>query len=99
MIAIAKHMKPTLISMTIVATLLSGCAQVAQITNKGGDTTCSDFSSADEKTQNETITKMLKDEGKNAPANLELAGNRFAIQTYCRTVGKPDSKISEVPHL
>jgi acid stress chaperone HdeA len=78
------------------AALLSGCSGV---TNAGGDTKCKDYQSADEKTQNESITKMLKDEGKNEPANAELTATRLSITTYCQTVGKPDSTIKEAPHL
>nr|WP_041781794.1 hypothetical protein [Mycolicibacterium chubuense] len=76
--------------------LLSGCSGV---TNKGGDTTCKDFQGADEKSQNESITKMLKDEGKNEPSNAELTGTRLSITTFCQTAGKQDSTIKEAPHL
>jgi acid stress chaperone HdeA len=81
------------------AGLLSGCSEVEKVTNQGGDTKCSDFLTADEAKQNEAINKMLKDEGKNEPANLELTGTRLAIQTYCQTVGNQDTKISQAPHL
>ena len=79
------------------AMLATGCS--SGVINQGGDTTCQDFTAADEKTQNEAITKMLEDEGKSAPANIELTGTRMAIQTYCQTVGTPDSTIKEAPHL
>ncbi len=79
--------------------LLSGCSAVEEVTNPGGDMTCSDFLAADQAKQNETINKMLKDEGKNAPANLELTATRLAIRTYCQTVGTPETKISQAPHL
>lgn len=79
------------------AALATGCS--SSVANQGGDTKCKDFTSADEKTQNEAITKMLKDEGKNEPANLELTGTRLAVQTYCQTVGAQDTKISQAPHL
>ncbi len=42
---------------------------------------------------------MLTDEGKNEPANAELAGTRVSITTYCQTVGTPESTIKEAPHL
>ncbi len=79
------------------ATLATGCSST--VMNQGGDTKCKDFTAADEKTQNETITKMLKDEGKNEPSNIELTGTRMAVQTYCQTVGTPDGPISQAPHL
>lgn len=80
-----------------VVALATGCS--SSVANQGGDTKCKDFTSADEKTQNEAITKMLKDQGKNEPANLELAGTRLSVQTYCQTAGTQDSRISEAPHL
>lgn len=93
-----------LVSMSALAAaalvgLLSGCSAVEEATNPGGDMTCSDFLAADEVKQNETINKMLKDEGKNEPRNLELTGTRLAIRTYCQTVGTQDTKISQAPHL
>ena len=91
-----KHLKVVLLSALAAATFLSGCSE---ITNPGGDTKCSDYQSNDEKTQNEAITKMLKDEGKNEPSNAELTGTRLSITAYCQTVGKPDSTIKEAPHL
>lgn len=90
------HIKIVLVSFFGAAALLSGCSQ---ITNAGGDTKCSDFQSADEKTQNESITKMLKDEGKSEPSNAELSGTRLSITAFCQTLGKPDSTIKEAPHL
>ena len=90
------HAKVFLISAVAATTLLSGCSQM---TNDGGDTKCSDFQSAEEKTQNEAITKMLTDEGKNEPSNAELAGTRLSITAYCQTVGTPDSAIKEAPRL
>lgn len=86
-----------LVTAATAATLVTGCS--SSIINKGGDTSCKDFSASDEKTQNETITKMLTDRGKNAPSNLELSATRATVSTYCQTVGSPDTKISAVPHL
>ena len=88
-----------MMSMLASAAVLSGCSQVEEVTNQGGDTTCKDFLAADEASQNESITKMLTDEGKNEPANAELAGTRVSITTYCQTVGTPDTTIKEAPHL
>lgn len=90
------HAKVILMSALAATAVLSGCSQV---TNDGGDTTCADFASADEKKQNEAITKMLTDEGKSEPANAELSGTRLSITAYCQTVGKQDSTIKEAPHL
>jgi acid stress chaperone HdeA len=29
---------------------------------------------------------------------MEISATRLSAATYCQTVGKPDSKISEAPH-
>ena len=92
-----KRLQMILVSVVAAAALMTGCSTA--LGNQGGDTKCKDFISADEKTQNEAITKMLKDEGKNEPAKLELTGTRLAVQTYCQTVGTQDTKISQAPHL
>jgi len=92
-----KQMHMILASALAAAAVMTGCSST--VINQGGSTKCKDFSSADEKTQNEAINKMLKDEGKNEPSNLELTGTRLAIQTFCQTVANQDSKISEAPHL
>ncbi len=92
-----KRFTTMLVTAVAAATLAVGCS--SEITNQGGDTACKDFTGFDEKKQNETITKMLKDEGKNEPSNLELSGTRTAVATYCQTLGTPDTKISQAPHL
>lgn len=73
---------------------LSGCT-----VNHGGDTTCKDFNAQDQQKQTEAIAKMLKDEKGANGSNLEIAGSRLSAQTFCKTVGTPDSKISESFHL
>jgi len=91
--------KMVMVSVGVAAAALSGCSAVNDVINEGGDTTCKDFQSADEKTQNENITKMLTDEGKSEPVNAELAGTRISVTAFCQTVGKADSTIKEAPHL
>ncbi|MGW4101424.1 MULTISPECIES: hypothetical protein [unclassified Mycobacterium] len=75
--------------------VLVGCSPAIT----GGDTKCKDFIGQDEKTQNDAVAKMLKDEKGTDAAQLEITGTRLAVQTYCQTVGKQDSKIKEAPHL
>ena len=41
---------------------------------------------------------MLKDKRGAEPINLEISATRLSALTYCQTVGKDDSKISEAPH-
>ena len=84
-------------AIAIAALLFSGCS-VSQVINTGGDTKCKDFTAQDEKKQNDEVSKMLKDKSGADPANLEITATRLSAATYCQTVGKPDSKISEAPH-
>jgi acid stress chaperone HdeA len=90
-------MKPIALATIVIAMLFSGCS-ASQIINTGGDTKCKDFVTQDEKKQNEEISKMLKDKSGADPNNLEISATRFSASTYCQSVGKPDSKISEAPH-
>lgn len=78
-----------------VSAMLVGCSPSAM----GGDTPCEDFIGADEATQNEAIGKMLEEEKGAEAQQLEITGTRLAVQTWCQTVGTPDSKIKEAPHL
>ena len=84
-------------AIAIAALLLSGCS-ASQILNTGGDTKCKDFTTQDEKKQDQEISKMLKDKSGAEPSNLEITATRVSAATYCQTIGKPDSKISEAPH-
>ena len=85
------------VAMVIAALLFSGCS-ASQLINTGGDTKCKDFTSQDEKKQNDEVSKMLKDKSGAEPSNLEITATRASALIYCQTVGKPDSKISEAPH-
>jgi acid stress chaperone HdeA len=84
-------------AIAIAALLLSGCS-ASQILNTGGDTKCKDFTTQDEKKQDSEVSKMLKDKSGAEPSNLEITATRVSAATYCQTIGKPDSKISEAPH-
>ncbi|GFG65232.1 hypothetical protein MKUB_27220 [Mycobacterium kubicae] len=91
-------MKPIVpATLAIAALLFSGCS-ASKVINTGGDTKCKDFTSQDENKQNSEISKMLKDKSGADPSNIELSATRLSVTTYCQTVGKPDSKISEAPH-
>jgi acid stress chaperone HdeA len=91
-------MKQIVVAAIAVAALMSGACSASQIINTGGDTKCKDFSSQDEKKQNDEVSKMLKDKSGADPTNLEISATRLSAMTYCQTLGKPDSKISEAPH-
>lgn len=76
--------------------LLSGCS--GDVINQGGDTKCKDFLTAEEKDQNESVSKMLKDENGTDPSNLEITATRVAAQGYCQIVGNEETMIKEAPH-
>jgi acid stress chaperone HdeA len=90
-----KRTAPATIALAIL--LFSGCS-ASEVINTGGDTKCKDFTAQDEKKQNEEISKMLKDQSGAEPNNLQVSATRMSAMTYCQTIGKPDSKISEAPH-
>jgi acid stress chaperone HdeA len=94
-----KSRTPAAITIAIATAgiLLSGCS-ASQIVNTGGDTKCKDFTTQDEKKQNDEISKMLKDKSGQDPTNLQISATRLSAQTWCQTLGTPDSKISESPH-
>lgn len=84
-----------LASGLIAGAMLVGCSPAVT----GGDTSCKDFSAADDKTQNDAVTKMLKDEKGTDATQIEITSSKAAVATWCGTLGKPDSKIKEAPHL
>ncbi len=90
-----KYVAATTIAISV---LLSSACSASQIINTGGDTKCKDFTTQDEKKQNDEVSKMLKDKSGTDPTNVELSATRLSVTTYCQTLGKPDSKISEAPH-
>ncbi|OBF13511.1 hypothetical protein A5730_02465 [Mycobacterium sp. ACS4054] len=81
-----------------MAVLLSSACSASQVINTGGDTKCKEFTTQDEKKQNDEVSKMLKDKNGTDPANAEISATRLSALTYCQTLGKPDTKISEAPH-
>jgi acid stress chaperone HdeA len=94
-----KSKTPSTLAITLAAAgmLFTGCS-ASQVINTGGDTKCKDFTTQDEKKQNDEVSKMLKDKSGADPSNIEISATRLSAQTYCQTVGKPDTKISEAPH-
>jgi len=90
-----KRSASVVLAGSAVGAALVGCSPSVT----GGDTKCEDFIGSDEKTQNEAVAKMLKDEKGTDAAQLEVTGTRLAVQTWCQTAGTPESKIKEAPHL
>ncbi len=78
------------------AVSLAGCSSVI---NQGGDTTCKEYLTQDEGTQNEAVIKMLKDENQQDPTGLQSTAARTSALAYCKTLGNENSKIKEAPHI
>ncbi|WP_046300966.1 hypothetical protein [Mycobacterium sp. UM_Kg27] len=91
-------MKSIAFAALALGVLISSGCSASQVINTGGDTKCKDFVEQDEKKQDDEITKMLKDKSGADPSNLEISATRLSVSTYCKTLGKPESKISEAPH-
>jgi acid stress chaperone HdeA len=92
-------MKPIAPATIAIAMLLfSGCS-ASQVSNTGGDTRCKDFSTQDEKKQNDEINKMLKDKSGTEPNGVEVSTMRLSALIYCQTYGNQDSTISGAPHV
>ena len=92
-----KRIVYSVLAASAATAVISGCS-ASEVVNTGGDTKCKDFLTQDEKKQNDEVSKMLKDKSGADPTNLEISATRLSAATYCQTVGKPDSKISESPH-
>lgn len=93
----SQTLAPIVTAIAAAGILLSGCS-ASQVINTGGDTKCKDFSTQEQKKQNDEISKMLKDKSGTDPTNLQIDATRLSAQTWCQMLGKPDSKISEAPH-
>ena len=91
-------MKQIAAAAIALGVLVSSACSASQIINTGGDTKCKDFTTQDEKKQNDEVSKMLKDKSGADPNNMQISTTRLSVQTYCQTLGKPESKISEAPH-
>ena len=91
-------MKHVAAAAALAMLLVSGCS-ASQIVNTGGDTKCQDFVTQDEKKQNDEVSKMLKDKSGTEPTNLEISATRLSASTYCQTLAKKDSTISQAPHV
>lgn len=83
-----------LVAGFVAGATLVGCSP--SIT--GGDTTCKDFSAADDQTKTDAVTKMLKDEKGADATQIEITASKTAVSLWCGSLGKPDQKIKEAPH-
>ncbi len=89
---VRESIRPIAMAAALIAALtLGGCAKA------GAETTCKDFVAMSESDQNEQVQKMYKDKHGTDPAAGATTALRAEALTYCKTVGKEDTKIKEVP--
>ncbi len=71
--------------IAVAATLLTGCTEVKQALNKGGDTPCSDYVKQDSDTQRTTITKFIQKQtnDNHDPAGTQVDATMVAVNFLC----------------
>ncbi|KXO97780.1 hypothetical protein AXK61_21420 [Tsukamurella pseudospumae] len=77
--------------MLAVAFVLAGC------TKQGGDTTCENYQKMSDSDQRDQVTKLYKDKHGDEPSAIVVSGLQQQAILYCKTAGKPDAKIKEIP--
>ncbi|TWS22685.1 hypothetical protein FK268_18305 [Tsukamurella sputi] len=77
--------------LAVAALTLTGC------TKQGGDTTCENYQKMSDADQREQVTKLYKDKHNEEPSAIIVSGLQQQAIVYCKTTGKPDSKIKEIP--
>ncbi|GAA1088108.1 hypothetical protein [Tsukamurella spumae] len=78
-------------ALLAIVFVLAGC------TKQGGDTTCQNYLKMSDSDQREQVTSLYKDKHGDEPSALVVSGLQQQAILYCKTVGKPDSKIKEIP--
>ena len=83
------------VSAALSAGLLTGCSDVQQALNKGGDTPCSDYVKQDANGKRMTITKFLKNQSgnDNEPAGTAVDANMAAADFLCANQRNADTLI------
>ncbi|MFS4488423.1 hypothetical protein [Dietzia kunjamensis] len=61
--------------------------------NKGGDTTCGDYTEMAPEDQREVITTFLDEKGQSDPAGMEVTLNQEAAKLYCSALGQTSDPI------
>lgn len=72
---------------------LSGCSAAE---NKGGDTTCGEYSALSSSEQDEVIKEFFEQKGESDPANGSIMVSKQSARLFCATAGSDSSLISEI---
>ncbi|MEV0335649.1 hypothetical protein [Nocardia sp. NPDC050717] len=92
--------RKTVFAAALMLALVSGstgCDEVEEAVNKGGDTSCSEFTAQDPEDKRTTVTKFLEEERRD---NASLDQNSLdlavaAIDLMCGAQANPDTPIRE----
>ncbi|MBF6331441.1 hypothetical protein [Nocardia transvalensis] len=79
----------------LAAVALGGCEKAQEVTNKGGDTPCSEFVQQDNGKQHVTVRKYLEQDNKTTSAPNDQTVDRAvtAIGLMCKAQSNPDTPI------
>lgn len=77
------------------ALLLSGCTDIEEALNEGGDTPCSDYLKQDRDKQRQTITKAIKEQtnSDNEPAGTAVDAGTISVNLLCQVQANRDTPI------
>lgn len=93
-----KNVVATMLSAAVASLLITGCGQVEEAVNKGGDTPCSDYTEQDADKKRITVTKFLDEERgdeSSAPDRDAVDLAIAAIDLMCGAQANPDTPIRE----
>lgn len=92
---------PALLGIVAVAALgaglLTGCSDVKQALNKGGDTPCSEYVQQDADTQRMTVTKFVKEQSgdDHEPAGTVVDASMAAVGFLCANQRNAETPIKK----
>ncbi|MFD4401338.1 hypothetical protein ACFWPH_01110 [Nocardia sp. NPDC058499] len=75
------------------ALALSGCTEIEQALNKGGDTPCREYIAQDQETKRVTITKFLEEQHGQAPTGTNVDLSMAAVDGLCTVQANADTPI------
>ena len=89
--------KLAIATSAIAVLCLTGCSEVKEAVNKGGDTPCSEFVKQDQDKQRITITKFLKENSNsdNEPAGTAVDASIVAVGLLCSVQANADAPIKK----
>jgi acid stress chaperone HdeA len=85
----------TVVAVVACGVWLTGCAEVEQALNRGGDTTCGDYLKQDEHEQRVTVTKFVKERSgrDDDPSGTVVDATMVATRLLCQIPANADQPI------